>query len=185
MKYTYSFIGPRNAQIFSLIMQKIESGVPTIKMHVMLTSEVKSLLIITFTLRLFTLLFPQMCLTKGSNFRPYQRVWFDIPQWHTRIQKSGKRPPPLGRYPIYMYEIWQDSMCMNHWTGSRIFHSDVYFCRSNGIRQKPTLSSVRAGCSLSHLNIESSRNKSNIFRPSWLTLRTKHPRSRVTSRNER
>ncbi len=44
---------------------------------------------------IFCLLFLKFALKQGQNFgadAPYRRVGFEIPKWHTRVQKSGKNP---------------------------------------------------------------------------------------------
>ncbi len=70
-----------------------------LKMHVLQTSTAKifkSLLNHTFWGH-FCPPFLEFALQKGQIFgadAPYQRVGFQIPKWHTRVQKSGKSPPP-------------------------------------------------------------------------------------------
>ncbi len=53
----------------------------------------------SYILDTFCLLFLKFALKKGQNFgadAPYRRVGFAIHNWHTRVQKSGKNPPPPG-----------------------------------------------------------------------------------------
>ncbi len=56
----------------------------------------------SYILGTFCLLFLKFALKQGQNFgadAPYRRVGFEIPKWHTRVQKSGKSPPPRGCLP--------------------------------------------------------------------------------------
>ena len=58
----------------------------------------------------FCLLFLKFALQQGQNFgadSPYRRVGFAFPKWHTRVQKSGKNPPPPGDEPTECLKVRQ------------------------------------------------------------------------------
>ncbi len=79
-------------------------------MHVLPTSNIKfseSQVNHAF-LGTFCLLFRKFALKQGQNFgahAPYRRVGFAIPKWHTRVQNSGKNPPPPGVLPSSFYHF--------------------------------------------------------------------------------
>ncbi len=57
----------------------------------------------SYILGTFCLLFLKFALIRGRNFGAYAPFWrpgFKIPKWDTRVQKSGKSPPPpAGHMP--------------------------------------------------------------------------------------